>query len=158
MLYRTENQFFTTFSNFKHGYIKKFYWSSHIFHCSSHFFISQDWQVFAESVTVSFAPVARFLGQHCGFIMSFFSILLHGQWRKGKEPKADIKWQCTWALLWHEVWFVWNRKWQDYKLNYNKMKFWSNLNYDGKFVSKIGLCLHFWPAVRFYEYDNGPFD
>ena len=41
MLYRTENQFFTTFSNFKHGYIKKFYWSSHIFHWSSHFFISR---------------------------------------------------------------------------------------------------------------------
>ena len=33
MLYRTENQFFTTFSNFKHGCtcIKKFYWSSPIF-------------------------------------------------------------------------------------------------------------------------------
>ena len=41
MFYRTENQFFTTFSNFKHGYIKKFYWSSHIFHWSSHFFISR---------------------------------------------------------------------------------------------------------------------
>ena len=41
MLYRTENNFFTTFSNFKHDYIKKFYWSSHIFHWSSHFFISQ---------------------------------------------------------------------------------------------------------------------
>ena len=41
MLYRTENQFFTTFSNFIHGYIKKFYWSSHIFHWSSHFFISR---------------------------------------------------------------------------------------------------------------------
>ena len=39
MLYRTENQFFATFSNFKHGYIKKFYWSCHIFHWSSHFFI-----------------------------------------------------------------------------------------------------------------------
>ena len=41
MLYRTENQFLTAFSNFKHGYIKKFYWSSHIFHWSSHFFISR---------------------------------------------------------------------------------------------------------------------
>ena len=41
MLYRTENHFFTTFSNFKHGYIKKFYWSSHIFHWSSHFSISR---------------------------------------------------------------------------------------------------------------------
>ena len=41
MLYRTENQFFTTFSNFKHGYIKKFYWSSHIFHWSSLFFIGR---------------------------------------------------------------------------------------------------------------------
>ena len=41
MLYRTENQFSTTFSNFKHGYTKKFYWSSHIFHWSSHFFISR---------------------------------------------------------------------------------------------------------------------
>ena len=41
MLYRNENQFFTTFSNFKHGYVKKFYWSSHIFHWSSHFFISR---------------------------------------------------------------------------------------------------------------------
>ena len=40
MLYRTENPFFTTFSNFKHGYIKMFYWSSHMFHWSSHFFIS----------------------------------------------------------------------------------------------------------------------
>ena len=33
--------FLTTFSNFKHGYIKKFYWSSHIFHRSSHFYISR---------------------------------------------------------------------------------------------------------------------
>ena len=41
MLYRTENQFFTTFSIFKHGYIKKFYWSSQIFHWSSHLFISR---------------------------------------------------------------------------------------------------------------------
>ena len=41
MLYRTENQFSTTFSNFKHAYTKKFYWSSHIFHWSSHFFISR---------------------------------------------------------------------------------------------------------------------
>ena len=41
MLYRTENQYFTTFSNFKHDYIKKFYWSSHIFHWSSHFFIDR---------------------------------------------------------------------------------------------------------------------
>ena len=41
MLYRTENQCFTTFSNFKHGYTKKFYWSSHIFHWSSHFFIGR---------------------------------------------------------------------------------------------------------------------
>ena len=41
MLYRTKNQFSATFSNFKHGYIKKFYWSSHIFHWSSHFFISR---------------------------------------------------------------------------------------------------------------------
>ena len=41
MLYWAKNQFFTTFSNFKHGYIKKFYWSSHIFHWSSHFFISR---------------------------------------------------------------------------------------------------------------------
>ena len=30
-----------SFSNFNHGYIKKFYWSSHIFHWSSHFFISR---------------------------------------------------------------------------------------------------------------------
>ena len=29
------------FYNFKHGYIKKFYWSSHIFYWSSHFFISR---------------------------------------------------------------------------------------------------------------------
>ena len=28
ILYQIENQFFTTCSNFKHGYIKKFYWSS----------------------------------------------------------------------------------------------------------------------------------
>ena len=42
MLYQTENQFFTTFSNFKHGYIKKFIaGSSHIFHWSSHFFIGR---------------------------------------------------------------------------------------------------------------------
>ena len=41
MLYQTEIHFFTTFSNFKHGYIKKFYWSSHIFHWSFHFFISR---------------------------------------------------------------------------------------------------------------------
>ena len=41
VLYRTENKFFKTFSNFKHGYIKKFYWSSHMFHWSSHFFISR---------------------------------------------------------------------------------------------------------------------
>ena len=39
MLYWTENQCFTTFSNFKHGYTKKFCWSSHIIHWSSHFFI-----------------------------------------------------------------------------------------------------------------------
>ena len=41
MLYQTKNKFFTTFSNFKHGYIKNFYWSSHIFHWSSHFFIGR---------------------------------------------------------------------------------------------------------------------
>ena len=41
MLSRTENQLFTIFVNFKHGYIKKFYWSSHIFHWSSHFFIGR---------------------------------------------------------------------------------------------------------------------
>ena len=34
-----QKSFFTTFSNFKHGHIKKFYWSSHIFLWSSHFFI-----------------------------------------------------------------------------------------------------------------------
>ena len=33
--------FLQLFSNFKHGYIKKFYWSSHIFHWSSHFFIGR---------------------------------------------------------------------------------------------------------------------
>ena len=41
MLCRTENHFFTTFSSFKHGYIKKFNWSSHIFHWASHFFIGR---------------------------------------------------------------------------------------------------------------------
>ena len=47
-LYLTENQFFTTFSNFKHGYIRKFYWSSHIFSLVLPLFHqsrTEDWQV-----------------------------------------------------------------------------------------------------------------
>ena len=90
MLYRTENKFFAIFSNFKHCYIKKFYWSSHIFHWSSHFFISrgpEDWQV-SQSVrlweTLKFWDLVFIVGLtvlctnviHC----SFFVLQISAWW------------------------------------------------------------------------------
>ena len=49
MFYWSKNEFMTTFHNFKHDYIKKFYWSFDIFHWSSYFLVfhwpwPEDWQ------------------------------------------------------------------------------------------------------------------
>ena len=41
MLYWTKRVCLTTFLNFTHDYINKFYWSSYIFHWSFNFFISR---------------------------------------------------------------------------------------------------------------------
>ena len=95
---------FTTFSNFKHRYIKKFYWSSHIFHWSSHFFISRGPR------TDKFRGVCQCLAP----LLSNRISVIHG-WRINYETICCPQF-CTYSYqilchvggtsppTWHKIW------------------------------------------------------
>ena len=101
--------FLTTFNNFKHDCIIKFYWSSHIFHWTSYFFIGPGWRTgkfcrvclcFARNrwQVISAYPIihAEWLKTTCISSVDFFSICLHGLWRSS----------WCWGRIWQESWLV----------------------------------------------------